>query len=91
MARFQAERTGVLVLRIWIEDEPTGVVKARISSTTSVDSVPPVTAVAGSLEDVEAMVAALLALSYGSCCERQGGAVRRRAGARSSRSRWHSP
>ncbi len=61
MARSQATRTGVLVLRIWIEDEPTGVVKARISSTTSLDSVPPATAVVGSLEDVHAIVAAFLA------------------------------
>jgi hypothetical protein len=53
------ERTGVLVLRIWIEDGD-GVVKARITSTTGLDSTPPSTAVAGSLDDIRALVAAFL-------------------------------
>jgi hypothetical protein len=53
------ERTGVLVLRIWTEDGGSGL-RARISSTTGVDSVPPSTAVAGSLEDIRAAVIAFL-------------------------------
>jgi hypothetical protein len=54
------ERTGVLVLRIWTEDGQAGVVRARISSTTGLDSTPPSTAVAGSLDDIRALVAAFL-------------------------------
>ena len=53
------ERTGVLVLRIWTEDGG-GDLRARISSTTELESTPPSTAVAGSLDDVRAMVAAFL-------------------------------
>ena len=53
-----AERTGVLVVRIWTEGE--GAVRARVSSTTGLDSTPPSTAVAGSVDDVRAIVAAFL-------------------------------
>lgn len=53
-----SERTGVLVLRIWTEGERT--VRARISSTTGLDAIPPSTAVAGSMDDVRALVAAFL-------------------------------
>ena len=60
MARLSSERTGVLVLRIWTEDEQAGIVRARISSTTGLDSIPPSTTVAGSLDDISAIVAAFL-------------------------------
>jgi hypothetical protein len=53
------ERTGVLVLRIWTEDAGSGL-RARISSTTGLDSIPPSTAVADSLDDIRAAVIAFL-------------------------------
>lgn len=50
----------MLVVRIWTEDERAGVLRARVSLTTGLGSVPPSTAVTGSLDDVRAMVAAFL-------------------------------
>jgi hypothetical protein len=60
-----SERTGVLVLRIWTEDERAGGLRGRITSTTGLDSIPPSTAVAGSLDDIRAIVAAFLAAFAG--------------------------
>ncbi len=60
VTRGPSERTGVLVLRIWTEDSQVDVLRARISSTTELGSIPPSTAVAGPLDDVRALVAAFL-------------------------------
>jgi hypothetical protein len=60
-----SERTGVLVLRIWTEGEGADSLRARISSTTGLESTPPSTAVAASLDDIRAIVAAFLAAFTG--------------------------
>jgi hypothetical protein len=52
------ERTGVLVLRIWAEDDQT--VRARIASTTDLDAGVPVTVVADSVDDIAVRVSAFL-------------------------------
>ncbi len=51
-------RTGVLVLRVWTEDEQT--IRARISSMTNVGTGPPSTTVAQSIEDIDAILTAFL-------------------------------
>jgi hypothetical protein len=58
VASSSSERTGVLVLRLWTEDERG--LKARISSTLDVDSAPARTNVATSVDDIRATVAEFL-------------------------------
>jgi hypothetical protein len=54
------ERSGVLVLRIWTESGLVDDLRARISSSIDLDSAPPHTAVAGSLDEIRAIVAGFL-------------------------------
>jgi hypothetical protein len=58
VATSSAERTGVLVLRLWTVDE--GGLRARISSTVDLDSAPARTTAAASVDDIRAIVAEFL-------------------------------
>jgi hypothetical protein len=58
VATSSSERTGVLVLRLWTEDERG--LKARISSSVDLDSAPARTNVATSVDDIRAIVAEFL-------------------------------
>jgi hypothetical protein len=55
-----AERSGVLVLRIWTESGLVGDLRARISSRLDLDSAARDTAVAGSSDEILAVVADFL-------------------------------
>lgn len=57
VASSSSERTGVLVLRLWTQDE---VLRARISSTVDLDSAPARTTTATSVDDIRAIVAEFL-------------------------------
>jgi hypothetical protein len=58
VATSSSERTGVLVLRLWTEDERG--LKARISSSVDLDSAPARTNVATSVDDIRAIVVEFL-------------------------------
>jgi len=47
-----SERTGVLVLRVWIEAESDGGLRARITTVNELGSREPVSVVAGSVQQI---------------------------------------
>jgi hypothetical protein len=51
-----AERTGVLVLRVWIEYDGAGGLRARITESSDILSYEQTTVVAGSIDDVLGVV-----------------------------------
>jgi hypothetical protein len=61
MVTSHAERTGVLVLRVWIEHDGVGGLRARITEASDLASREETTLVAGSVEDVLRIVADWLA------------------------------
>jgi hypothetical protein len=55
-----SQRTGVLVVRAWVEDDPSIGLRARIVSTVDVNQLESETSVAASIDDVGRIVRAWL-------------------------------